>query len=758
MKSARPDENEPLDLRSVIETIPALVVCALPRESATYVNRAWQEYTGSSPQHSADFTWQRAIHPDDQDRFLGEWSEAVSVGKPFETEARVRSVNGHYRWFRVKRTTAVLRAGKGKPSLATLIAFEDIEERKQAEHAREETQEQWKVAFEDSPTMYFILDSDGVVVSVNKCGAELMGYSKDELLGKPILERFFEFDRQAVEDHFREGFDHPGRTVQWEARKTRKDGTILWVREKGNAVYLKERRVLLIACEDITDQKRAEEAAQRIEKELRDVIQLVPAFVWTATPDGAIDFVNERWQAYTGLRSMDKILGWSWISVLHPDDLVRVGGAWRAAIENREPMEAETRVRGADGEYRWWFCRNAPLRDEFGNIVKWYGIGINIDDRKRAEEAAEMNELAFRRIVETIPALVWCASPDGELTFVNQRILEYTGTAFEDLACSGWVNYLHPDDVEQTLAMWTHAVRTGNPHEIQYRLRKRDGTYRWFHVLGQAMTDDQGSVVQWYGLLIDIDERKNIEEALRRTETRLARATQIATVGELSAAIAHEINQPIGAVVTNAYACLRWLSSEPANLPKAREAAERIVRDGKDTVEVVGRIRALFKRTHVQHERLDLNAVVVEMVRLLGAESIRRRAAIETELEKNLPAILGDRVQIQQLILNLLMNGLDAMDLVADRPKRIVIRTRQKDASTTLVEIEDSGAGLTDCEKVFEPFYTTKDHGMGMGLTICRSIVEGQNGKLWATSNTAFGTTFSFTLPVDTDESKGSQQ
>jgi len=199
------------------------------------------------------------------------------------------------------------------------------------------------------------------------------------------LKSFFEPDRQTVEDHFQECFDYPGRTVKWEARKLRKDGTIVWVREKGNAVYLKKRRVLLVACEDITEQKRAEEAAVRSENELRDVIKLVPAFVWTATPDRAIDFVNERWQIFTGLMTMDKILGWNWISVLHPDDLSRAGGAWRAAIENREPMEAETRVRGADGEYRWWYCRNAPLRNEFGNIVKWYGIGVDIDDRKRAE-------------------------------------------------------------------------------------------------------------------------------------------------------------------------------------------------------------------------------------------------------------------------------------------------------------------------------------------------------------------------------------
>jgi PAS domain S-box-containing protein len=357
-----------------------------------------------------------------------------------------------------------------------------------------------------------------------------------------------------------------------------------------------------------------------------------------------------------------------------------------------------------------------------------------------------------------MPALVWCASPDGELTNVNQRILDYTGLSLGDLANAGWVNFLHPEDVQQTVAMWGNAVRTGTPHDVQYRLRRHDGAYRWFHVLGQAMADDNGRVVQWYGLLIDIDERKNIQETLRLTETRLAQATQIATVGELAASIAHEINQPLGAVVTNAYACLRWLSGESANLAKAREAAERIVRDGKDTVEVVGRIRALFKRTQVQHEVLDLNAVIIEVVRLIGAEASKRRSAIETELDKDLHAIRGDRVQIQQLVLNLLMNGLDAMDAVTDRLRRIIVRTHRSETSMALVEVEDNGIGMTDAEKAFEPFFTTKEHGMGMGLTICRSIAEGHNGKLWSTQNESFGTTFSFTLPLDHDESTGRHQ
>jgi PAS domain S-box-containing protein len=493
------------------------------------------------------------------------------------------------------------------------------------------------------------------------------------------------------------------------------------------------------------------------DEQLRAIIDTIPALVWSARPDGSAEFFNRRWLDYTGL-SYDEARDWGWEKIVHPADRERLVEYWRSTLASGQPGEIEARLRRLDGEYRWFLLRASPLRDESGAIVKWYGTNIDIEDRRRAEESAEASELSFRRIVETIPALVWCASPEGELTYVNQRILDYTGVLLDDLAQAGWVNFLHPEDVQQTVTMWSNAVRTGNPHDVQYRLRRHDGTYRWFHVLGQAMLDAEGRVRQWYGLLIDIDDRKNIEEALRRTETRLSKATQIATVGELAASIAHEINQPLGAVVTNAYACLRWLSTEPANLAKARETAERIVRDGKETGEVVARIRALFKRTQAQHVMLDLNGLITEVIRLLGAESSRRRVAIETELQTDLHSVPGDRVQIQQLILNLLMNGLDAMDSVTDRPKRMVIRSQTNNLNTALVEVEDRGAGLVDCERVFEPFFTTKEHGMGMGLAICRSIVEGHNGKLWATPNETSGTTFSFTLPFHANKVSEPQQ
>ena len=228
----------------------------------------------------------------------------------------------------------------------------------------------------------------------------------------------------------------------------------------------------------------------------------------------------------------------------------------------------------------------------------------------------------------------------------------------------------------------------------------------------------------------------------------MSRAIQIATVGEFAAAIAHEVNQPLAAVVANGQACLRWLAAQPPGMAKAQEAAERIVRDGKEAGEVVRRIRALFKQAGAEKIELDLNEIIVEVLHLLKGETARRRVAVETDLGQGLALVAGDRVQLQQLVFNLLLNGIEAMDAVVDRPKKLSIASKQPSQETVLVEVRDSGTGLKDPDRIFDAFFTTKEHGMGMGLAICRSIIDAHHGRLWAASGEGAGTTFSFTLPV----------
>ena len=398
--------------------------------------------------------------------------------------------------------------------------------------------------------------------------------------------------------------------------------------------------------------------------------------------------------------------------------------------------------------FRWFHVRGLPSRDSTGSIVRWYYLFTDIQDRRQAEQALRASERHLRLITETIPALVWRTTPDGEIDYVNRRVLDYTGKPLEDFGNTGWLQLLHPDDVDSTISLWRRNTRSGQSHQVAYRLRRADGAYRWFDVRGEPLRGGDGQVVQWYGLCIDVEDSKRVEEALRATQERLSIASQVATVGELAASIAHEVNQPLTAVVSNGNACLRWLAAQPPNLAKAVEAAERIVRDGKDAGEVVRRIRALFKRAAHEEVPLDLNEVIGEVLGLLRGETAKRRVIVETDLGQALPPVTGDRVQLQQLILNLLLNGIEAMDPVTDHPKRLFIRSKRESDDRALVEIRDSGVGLKDPDTVFEAFFTTKETGMGMGLAICRSIVQVHNGRLWAASGEGPGATFCFTLPL----------
>jgi C4-dicarboxylate-specific signal transduction histidine kinase len=262
------------------------------------------------------------------------------------------------------------------------------------------------------------------------------------------------------------------------------------------------------------------------------------------------------------------------------------------------------------------------------------------------------------------------------------------------------------------------------------------------------LRDSEGHVIRWYGLLVDIDDRKNMEDALRSTEAQLSRATQISTVGEFAASIAHEINQPLTAVVANGHACHRWLSAQPPNLAEAKQAADRIIGNGNSAAEVVRRIRALFKQAESEKIPLHLNEVLAEVVRLAKGEIARQGVVVQADLEEHLPPIMADRLQLQQVIFNLLQNGIEAMDTLTDLPKKLVIRSKRQNTNTILIEIRDYGSGLNDFDKPFEAFYTTKQNGMGMGLVICRSIIDAHHGRLWAAPSEGPGATFCFTLPL----------
>jgi PAS domain S-box-containing protein len=376
------------------------------------------------------------------------------------------------------------------------------------------------------------------------------------------------------------------------------------------------------------------------------------------------------------------------------------------------------------------------LKRELENVV---------DELKKSEDR-------LRVLIETIPALSWTSLADGSNDFSNQRLLEYMGISLEQMQGAGWTTPFHPEDIGQHLDKWRSALATGEPFENEARVRRAaDGEYRWFLIRGLPLRDERGNIVKWYGTMTDIEDRKRAEEALRKANADLAHITRVMTMGELAASIAHEINQPLAAVVTNADACMEWLSREPPNLEEARVAVDCIAQDGTRASEVIRHIRAMFMKANPERTRVHVNELIREIDGLMQAEASRNQVALQTELAADLPATVGDRIQLQQVIVNLVLNGIEAMSAVTDRPRRLVIRSERQDSDQVLIAVRDSGVGIDakDFRRIFDAFFTTKAQGMGMGLSICHSIIEAHGGRLWASPNSDHGATLQFTLPAD---------
>src|SRR5246127_2105146 len=367
---------------------------------------------------------------------------------------------------------------------------------------------------------------------------------------------------------------------------------------------------------DITEAKQAGERLRCNERELRTLVETIPAYVGTALPDGSVDFISQSWLDYTGF-SKEQGLGWGWGGAIHPDDLDRVVANWRAALAAGAPVEHELRCRRADGSYHWFLYRSLPLRDDGGNVVKWYGTLMNIDALKETEGALQTREQQLLGIVETIPSMLWSTSPTGEATHLSQRVLEYCGAPLEELVNRGWERVIHPDDREETVKAFARAISSGESYSVIHRLRRANGEYRWHHSMAEPLRDPNGKIIQWYGLAIDIDERKRAEDHLRDTRIKLSRASKIATVAELSASIAHELNQPLMAVLGNAQAAKRWLAANPPNLTETNASIERILRDIRSADEAMQHIRALFKNEPYEKSDESVLDIIRESLRFV---------------------------------------------------------------------------------------------------------------------------------------------
>lgn len=535
------------------------------------------------------------------------------------------------------------------------------------------------------------------------------------------------------------------------------DGSIKRVRSVGHPVINSNGDVteLIGTHIDVTEQHLAKEALakafdeiKKSEDRLRLVIDTIPTLVWRAGPDGVPDFLNQPALDYTGL-SPDQIET-GWPRAFHSDDKTGMLVKWGAIRESGMPGALEARLRRFDGEYRWFLFEAVPLRDESGNIIKWYGSSTDIEDRKRTEQKLRRSEakLTEAQRLSRTGSFGWNHSTGeryGSREFF--RILGYDDP--RSVTMDMVFQRAHPDDrafVENTI----HRVsRDGKNVDYEHRLLMPDGSIKYVHVVAHGIKNPAGQL-EFIGAVMDITVTKQAEENLHNAQAELAHITRLTALGELTASIAHEVNQPLAAVVANAEACLGWLDRETPDLKAARRSVGWVIDDGIRASEVVRRVRALANKTDTEKVPLDVNDVVKDVTTLVQRELVSHRTLLRMELAPALPDILGDRIQLQQVIINLVMNGIEAMESVTTRPRELVIRSGRDEACGVFLSVTDYGVGISgdDTDRLFKAFFTTKPSGLGMGLSICRSIVEAHGGRLSASRNEGYGTTFEFVLPL----------
>jgi PAS domain S-box-containing protein len=566
-----------------------------------------------------------------------------------------------------------------------------------------------------------------------------------------ILQRTHPEDVAFVKETI-ERASHEQKGIDFEHRLLMQDGSIKYVRIVGHAVKDNSGEIEFVgALIDITSAKEAEDR-------IRLIIDTVPAQLWTESPEGVVDFVNRRWADYTGM-TLEQAVGWGWTNMVHPDDIERVLSKWRTLISEGKPREIESRLRRSDGTYRWFLSRCCPLVDRSGHILGWYGSDTDIHDLKEVEEKLRQSE-AHLHEAQTLGRIgSWVFNISAGTVSGSPELFRIFGRDPGEEKLSKEIlrnvrsmplfrSSVHPEDLPFVEEYTTKATNEGRVGEIEYRIVLADSSVKYVHTVAHPVFDNSGTVVEYIGTIMDVTERKRAEEALRQAHAELEHVSRVTTMGELTASLAHEVNQPIAAAVTSANSCLHWLEGDVPNLDKARAAAMRIVKDGTRAAEIISRIRRLFQKGNLQFELVEVNEVIEEMTVLLRSEAMRYSISVRTELATDLPQVMGDRVQLQQVLMNLMTNSIDAMKNV-EGTRELLIRSQRTENEQLLVSVSDSGVGLPpqQTEQIFNAFFTTKPHGTGMGLRICRSIVESHGGRLWATNNSPRGASFYLTLP-----------
>ena len=737
----------------------------------TYVNAAWQSITGKTRQELLCHTIREALPDLTGTIFDREFRRAV-------TENISVSVDGHYsatkRWLSI----GVYPSGDGG---LTLYA-RNLTEQKEFEEALLASEERFRGYFEMGLIGMAITSPAKGCLEVNDELCRILGYGRSELLKLTWAELTHPDDVAADVANFQRVLAGEMNGYSMDKRWIRKDRTVIHTSISVRCVRGRDGSVdyFLALLQDITARKDAEEALVNARNTLEQRVAERTSQLLVANQELGIQ-VEERERAEGKYRllfdSIDE--GFCTIEMIFDESGKPIDYRF---LEVNPSFEKQTGIKNARGkrmreiapehEEHWFQIygnialtgQPARFEKEASHLQRWYDVYAfrvgepyekkvavlfnDITERKRNEGKLAESERRFRLLIESIPHHVWSLRTDGSLGYWNQRLVDYTGLTPEELRTGSWAA-LHPGDVERVKAAWQTALPNGTDYEVEQRLRGRDGRYRRFVSRAVPVKNEQGQQVEWFGTNTDVEDRRQTEEALYLLQTELAHIARVTTLGELAVSIAHEINQPLTAVVSNADASLRWLRQSPPNVDEARRALEDIVKQGLRASEVIIRIRTMMRKGPRLSLVLNVNDLIEEILILVRPQIERRHVQLRTELATDLPSIAGDSIQLQQVVLNLVLNAIQAMDGQEEHSKELILVSRREGPHDIVISVRDSGEGIAahQLDQLFQPFFTTKPGGIGMGLAICRSIIEAHGGRIWAISNVNHGADFQFSLP-----------
>ena len=748
------------ELSLLVDMVPSHLWRLTDEGEPSFFNKRMVDFIGfsaddlESPGRSKLDVLIDCIHEDDAKEFGSTLRRCIATGEVFAMRYRIRRADGAFHWMSSRAEPMRDRDGR---IIQWYGLCHDIHDQVIMEEALRRSESQLRRLVDSNIIGIVTWDLNGQLLDANDAFLNMVQYSRDE------FEKGFSWldltPPEWQEAHALQEAQELANTGLMQPREKeffRKDGGRVPVLI-GAACFEGQRRQGVAYILDLTERKHAELELRKRERELEQLVDTVPVQLWSVSAEGHAAYINKTMKDYMGLHPRkngdEPGLAETLKSSVHPNDRLLYLDKITNSVETGEKFEHKFRNRRWDGEYRWTQGYANPLRDEEGNIIRWYGANIDIHDQEVSQNELREKERFLSRLVETLPAMVDCAAPNGEPVYRSQQLREFLGYELEELDSSGKSRLaatldtsVHPDDLAVVKKRYSQCLSSGEPYAHKHRLQRFDGEYRWVETRAVPMHNTASEIVQWNVICIDIDSEVRAQEALRLAQERLFRASQTASLAELSASIAHEVNQPLAAVVANSYACHRWLSATPVNLERAKQTAERLIRDANTASDIVNRIKALFKHSADERILTDIGNIISEARALLAGDALRHQVEILVEGEFGLPQLMVDRTQILQVLVNLMRNAIEAME--GSQYGRVLRINAVPTNAGVRIEISDLGIGLTEFENIFEPFVSAKINGMGMGLAICRSIVEGHGGRLSAEPNQPKGAKFIINLPT----------